>query len=277
MKIPELDLPTVVLAPGDDALLARAIEGGLYARHLLDEGATDPRLHDVVRRGEAAAEKLAWVGIRMAIKYARRTAYVSGLPEEELFQDGCVAVAEAIRRYDHTRTFRFTTFVHEYLVREMTDGGRHRIGHPSVSRADRRAARQALRTLDTLGLEDSELAVDAVVRATGLSPGATQRGRIRLVSLDLSLIAEELSYEHAVETDLDFLALLLPRHRRVLRLRYGLAGRPRTLVETAQIMRASPSTVSRWEREALEAARHLLTGEETTRAAAYRGQAAAVG
>ncbi|WP_082031366.1 sigma-70 family RNA polymerase sigma factor [Tessaracoccus massiliensis] len=270
MMIPDLELPHVTIGPGEDAELARAVEAGLYAAHLIDEGSQDTRLAQVVERGRWAAERFAWVGIRMAIKYARRASYLSGLPEDDLFQDGCVAVAEAIRRFDHTRSFRFTTFVHEYLVREMADGARHRIGHPSVSRADRRSARQVLRELESHGVEPSESAVDAVVRRTGLSPTATQRGRIKLVALDVELMAEGSGYEHTAETSVDFLALLLPRHRQVLQLRFGLKGPARTLAQIAEIMHASPSTVSRWQQEALEAARNLLAGERTTTAAAYR-------
>ncbi|GAA4906223.1 hypothetical protein GCM10025789_27000 [Tessaracoccus lubricantis] len=276
MKIPELDLPHVTLAPGEDAELARAVEAGVYARHLLEQGASDEGLQAVVESGRQAAERFAWVGIRMALKYARRTSYLSALPEDELFQDCCVAVSEAIRRFDHTRQLRFTTFVHEYIMRVLADGGRHRIGRPQVSRADRRAARAIVAALEARGLEESETAVDQVVASLGLSPTAARRGRIRMVSLDtalLSVAANQPQPEPGSEHELDFLALLAPRHRRVLELRFGLAGRAHTLVQIAEVMRASPSTVGRWERDALDAARLLLTGERMTAAAAY-GEAA---
>lgn len=272
MRIPELNLPYVRLAPGEDVALARAIEAGVFAQHLIEEGSDDPRLAEVVRLGEAAAERFSWVGVRMALKYALRTAYVSGLPEDELFQDGCVAVAEAIRRFDFTRSYRFTTFVHEYLFRVMCDGGRHRVGQPLVSRADRRAARQALRQMDALGVEDSSAVFKAVIAATGLSVGAASRGRMRLVALDESAHSPALvTWGPSDRHGDDFLALLLPRHRRILQLRYGFNGPVHTLKQVAEAMNASASTVARWEREALEAARHLLGGERTTAAAAYRG------
>lgn len=255
MLIPDLDLPHVVLHPGDDAALARAIEAGLYAQHLIDKGAPDPRLPQVVARGEEASRTLSWVGIRMALKYALRVAHVSGLPEDELFQDGCVAVGEAIRRFDHARGIRFTTFVHEYLFRVMSDAGHHRVGQPQVSRADRRAARR------------EEFSASAAAR----------RGRIRLVELDEALHAAVPPPEEEGPHGTDFLALLLPRHRQVLRLRYGMGGQQFTLVQIAELMHASPSTVARWEREALEAARQLLAGERTTMAAAYREVTAAIG
>lgn len=277
MLIPDLDLPHVTLDPGDDAALARAIEAGVYAQHLIDGGDTDPRLPEVVQLGRDAMEQLAWVGIRMALKYAIRTAHSAGLPAEELFQDGCVAVGEAIRRFDYARNFRFTTFVHEYLFRVMCDGGRHRLGHPQVSRADRRAARQALRRMEALGVAESPALLDTVAAAAGLSPTATRRGRIRMVPLDEVIHSPLLGYEPLTSHDMDFLALLLPRHRQVLQLRYGLTGPPRTLVQMAALLRASPSTVKRWEVEALDAARQLLRGERTTAAAAYREETAAAG
>ncbi|MDO5678369.1 MAG: sigma-70 family RNA polymerase sigma factor [Propionibacteriaceae bacterium] len=255
MQIPELALPHVHLLPGEDFELARTIEAGVYAQYLLQTQPERPLLAEMVRAGLAASERLSWVGIRMALKLAQRAAYFSGLPAEELFQDGCAAVGEAIRRFDHTREVRFTTFVHEYLIRVMSDGEQHRVGHPQVSRADRRAARQ-----------ESQ------------SPAA-RRGRIRLVSLDDAAHVEVASADGPPETAVgtDFLALLQPRHQKVLRLRYGYLGQPRTLAEAARIMNASPSTVSRWEREAVEAARLLLAGDRTTTAAAYREEAAAAG
>lgn len=276
MPIPQLDLPHITLSPGEDAELARAIEAGLYARHILGEGAADPLLERIVSLGEEASQTLTWVGVRMALKFALRTAHLAGLPADELFQDGCVAVAEAIRRYDHSRAVRFTTFVHEYLYRVMCDAGRHRMGQPMVSRADRRAARQALRQAEALGMAPSSKTMDQVIKDSGLSPGAANRGRIRLVSLD-ELIHTDSGYDPPTPFTADFLALLVPRHRRVLQLRHGFEGPPRTLSQVAAMLNASASTVTRWEREALAAAHRLLTGDETTTAAAYREGAAAAG
>lgn len=272
MKIPEFDLPLVIFGPGEDTALARAVEAGVYAHHLREQGNADPQLSVVVEQGRAAEQRLAWVGIRMALKYSRRTAYLSGLPEDELFQDGCVAVAEAIRRYDHARGVRFTTFVHAYLMRQLADGGSHRIGRPSVSRADRRAAQATLRAMDSQGLPESESAVDEVISTLGLSPAAARRGRIRLVSLDTALMSDEvaqLAHDSRSGHGLDFLSLLLPRHRQILQLRYGISGPAHTLMQISQLMNASPSTVARWQREALDAARLVLSGERTTAAAAY--------
>lgn len=272
MKIPELDLPHVIFGPGEDIALARAVEAGVYAQHLMEQGNDELLLSVVAERGRVAAEQFAWVGIRMALKYSRHTAYLSGLPEEELFQDGCVAVAEAIRRYDHALGIRFTTFVHEYLMRQLADGGRHGIGRPVVSRGDRRAARATLQALDSRGLPESEAAVDEVVSAMGLSPTATRRGRIRMVSLDTALMTDEGAQavvEDGSGPGLDFLALLSPRHRQILQWRYGIDCPVQTLVQISHRLKASPSTVARWQREALAAARLVLSGERTTAAAAY--------
>lgn len=101
MRIPQLDLPHVVLAPGDDARLARAIEAGLYAKHLIDEGVELPQLHQVMELGEEATQQLAWVGIRMALKFAKRTAHLSGLPEDELFRTGA---SQWVRPFDASIT-----------------------------------------------------------------------------------------------------------------------------------------------------------------------------
>ena len=45
------DLPVIRLEPGEDTALARAVEAGVYATHLLAEHGPDSRLERVAEAG----------------------------------------------------------------------------------------------------------------------------------------------------------------------------------------------------------------------------------
>lgn len=265
MDLNALELPLVKLGEGDDLAYAKRIEAGVYAEHLLESGATDPRLPAVVASGRAAAEQLWWVGIRMAMQQAKRLESTIALPADELFQDGCVAVAKAIRRYDFTRGVRFTTFVFEFISRAMADASHHRMGRAHASRQDSRAARRAREVLDHAASLGHRTGLQEAARSAGVSPEAATRGHALMVSLDDVLIADpaaEASFERMLSSGLAFLDLLTPRQRRVLQLRF-LDDQPMTLAEVAAKLGATSSTILRWERDAVEAARRLLMAERT--------------
>ena len=109
MDLNTLRLPDTWFGPGEDLACAEVIEAGLYASHLIDLHGPDPDLSRIVARGREARDRLWAVGLKVAMQQARRLAVAYDLPSEDLFQDGCVAVAEAIERYDFTRGVRFTT------------------------------------------------------------------------------------------------------------------------------------------------------------------------
>ncbi len=271
MDLNELRLPDAWFGPGEDLACAKAIEAGLYAAHLLDLHGPDPELSRLVVSAGQARDRLWAVGLKVAMQQARRLAVAYDLPSEDLFQDGCVAVAEAIERFDYTRGVRFTTFVFEAIARTLAEGARHRIGRPATSRADRRAARLAGEERDREAAAGNSIGITRAAAAVGVSPTAASRALVRMVSLDDVVAADpaaEAGFALVDSHGLDFLRLLRARHRQVLELRYGLSGEALTLAETARRMGASQSTVHRWEGEAIAAARALLAGERTTRISA---------
>lgn len=266
MDLNTLRLPDTWFGPGEDLACAEVIEAGLYASHLIDLHGPDPDLSRIVARGREARDRLWAVGLKVAMQQARRLAVAYDLPSEDLFQDGCVAVAEAIERYDFTRGVRFTTFVFEFVIRTLAEGARHRVGRPIATRADRRAARLAGEERDREAAAGNSIDITRAAAAAGVSPTAARRALVRMVSLDDVTAADpaaEAGFARVDSHGLDFLSLLSPRHRRVLALRYGLGCEALTLADTARRLGASQSTVHRWEGEAIKAARTLLTGERT--------------
>ena len=281
MSFAEKELPEVWLGEGDDMRCSRMIEAGIYAQHLLDTdagGRDVEALTLVVDVGRGAAERFWWVGVRMAVQAAARYAPRSGLPLDDLIQEGCLAVAEAIRRYDHTRGVRFSTLAHGYIQRAMAGACDERMGQTPNSRWDRRAARLAQETQEALAGQGRRAEIGEAARIAGVTPSAALRGLARLVPLDDAFARDPLAEAHFESVDaraVDFLNLLSPRSRSVLAHRFGIGCPPLTLAETARRLGTSTSTVFRWEREALAEARRLLSRERTT-AAPTRDAAVAV-
>lgn len=266
MELHELHLPEGQVRPGQDAEISRAVEAGVYAEHLLATRGPDPELDRIVALGRSAQQRMWSTGLRIAMQQALRAATLHRLPAEELFQDACVAVAEAIYRYDHTRGARFTTFTFDAVLRVLADGVRHRVGRPVATRWDRRAARRVAAELEARGVDGSDVDLGAAAAAAGASVAAAQRAMVRLVSLDEAVPADPAAtapFDRIASHGLGFLELLSPRDRRVLELRFGLGTEPLTLAAAAQRLGTSSSTVFRWEREAIAAARALLEEDRT--------------
>lgn len=262
MNAPRLAI--VWLHEGDDIAAARAIEAGLYAAHLLALGRSDPGLPDVVAAGRRSAELLWAVGLRVARKQANRLARAAALPVDDLFQEACLAVAHSIRSYDHTRGVRFTTFTFHVIAAHLSDAGHLRVGSGS-SRADRRAARRVAWQRE----RDPSVGLDEAAALASATVGSVLRGSIRQVPLDAAVdLAVTDSTRFDAEPSLDFLDLLSPRLRAVLAAR--LARPSATLTDLAAAFGVSTATMFRREREALDAARQVLTAERTVHPALSR-------
>lgn len=266
-----IDIPLIWLHDGDDVRLARAVEAGVYAAHLIATQGPDHRLQAVVEAGHSAEERLWWVGLRIARMISSRVAATNQLPRDDLFQESCVAVAQAIRAFDHSRGVRFTTFVHHVVRQSLLDAEKFRVGTSAASRWDRRAAR----LVELARRRDPRQSLAEAARAAGVSVGAAGRGRTRLVPLD-DVATHDPGAESTLERvglpSLEFLDLLTPRHRMVLRERYF---RERiTLAELAARLGVSTSTACRWERSAIAEARAVLDAERTTLSRGRRSAAA---
>ena len=256
-----LTIPLVWLDEGEDIAAARAIEAGLYAHYLIQRDGASPSLTRVVEAGQQAHALLWSVGLRVARRLASRLAALTGLPEDDVFQDASLAVARAIHAFDHQRETRFTTFVHHVVTRALSDEDHLRVGALIASRSDRRASRKAARAQQDMPRDG----LAAAASAAGVSLTAVARARWRQVPLDEATSAVDeraLRVDEAACQGVAFLDLLSPMHRRVLQERY-LAQSTRTLAEVASTLGVSSSTVLRWERAALSEARLVLSRERT--------------
>jgi len=279
---------TALLTAAQEVDLAKRIEAGVFAQHVLDsaaaEGAQLDRQHaadlrTVVRDGMRARNHLLEANLRLVVSLAKR--YTGrGMPLLDLIQEGNLGLIRAVEKFDYTKGFKFSTYatwwIRQAITRAMADQGRtirlpvHLVEQVNKLERTRRLLHQQLgrdATEEELGLE---LDITAQ-RVTEL----LQHGR-DLVSLDQTVGDDEdaqlgdfiedtdaADAQDAVEfgfmrEQLDaVLSTLESRERQVLRMRYGLDdGRPRTLDEIGKAFGLSRERIRQIERDTMAKLRH---------------------
>jgi len=105
---------TPLLDAAQEVDLAKAVEAGLYADHLLRSGtprddAETAELEDLVAEGERAKDWFIRANLRLVVSIARR--YVrSGMPMLDLIQEGNTGLVRAVEKFDYLRGFKFSTY-----------------------------------------------------------------------------------------------------------------------------------------------------------------------
>ena len=211
--------------------LFRCIEAATYASHLLDTGtgSWDPiELRAMVEAGIQARHQVFSANLRLVMKLASAESRHTGTEMDELFQEGCLALGEAIQRFDHRRGTRFSTLIHRYISRAV----RHRALYGAI-------------------------AMGSVRRSSG------RREQIRWTSLERvspEFTATDGGLEQVEQPTWELLDLL-GRAGWVVRKRYGIGTRPTTRTDLSRLLGVSPSTIRRLEEAGLHAVRDLLEGE----------------
>ncbi len=122
-----------LLTPAEEATLARAIEAGVVAQHALDTGwrpcdATTADLLSVAQTGRDAWDRFILANLGLVHVVARMESRRSGVDEEDLAQEGFVALALALRRFDHTRG-RFSTYALPRVRHQIAQAAASRLGN----------------------------------------------------------------------------------------------------------------------------------------------------
>jgi RNA polymerase sigma factor (sigma-70 family) len=105
---------TPLLDAAREVDLAKAIEAGLYAEFLLDEGTVPERtdeaeLRRLVTAGVNAKDLFIRANLRLVVSIARR--YVrSGMPMLDLIQEGNTGLVRAVEKFDYVRGYKFSTY-----------------------------------------------------------------------------------------------------------------------------------------------------------------------
>jgi RNA polymerase nonessential primary-like sigma factor len=283
-----------LLTAADEVELAKRIEAGLYAQHLLD---TRKRLGEnrkrdlaaVVRDGESARRHLLEANLRLVVSLAKR--YTGrGMPLLDLIQEGNLGLIRAMEKFDYAKGFKFSTYatwwIRQAITRGMADQSRTiRLPVHLVEQVNK-LARIKRELHQSLGREasDEELAAESGIPVEKIND-LLEHSRDP-VSLDMPVGSEEeaplgdfiedaeaMSAENAVIAELlhtdirSVLATLDEREHQVIRLRFGLDdGQPRTLDQIGKLFGLSRERVRQIEREVMA---KLRNGERADRLRSY--------
>ncbi|MBJ7288401.1 MAG: sigma-70 family RNA polymerase sigma factor [Williamsia sp.] len=285
---------TALLNAEQEVELAKAIEVGLYAKHVL---ATKKRLSptkkrdlaQLVREGESARSHLLEANLRLVVSLAKR--YTGrGMPLLDLIQEGNLGLIRAMEKFDYAKGFKFSTYatwwIRQAITRGMADQSRTiRLPVHLVEQVNK-LARIKRELHQQLGREatDDELAAESGIPAEKIAD-LLDHSRDP-VSLDMPVgsdeeaplgdfieDAEATSAESAViagllHTDVrSVLSTLDEREQQVIRLRFGLDdGQPRTLDQIGRLFGLSRERVRQIEREVMA---KLRQGDRAERLRAY--------
>lgn len=272
---------TPLLTASEEVELARRMEAGAYAAHLVAERGPDPELAAVAADGWAARDHMIRANLRLVVAIAKRYAH-RGLSFADVIQDGNLGLIRAVERYDHTKGYRFSTIAAWWIRKAIQQGIEHAhtvrlpIGLQDRLIAVTRAEIEATHQLGRLPTE-AEVAARAGEETARLA--ALRRIPQDCVSLDLvvqdgqhamtlgDMIEDpdgeraEQAVERAELKRVLAAALggLAPRQQLILRLRYGLDGHEEhTTRQIAGRMGLTSHWVRRLEKESLTRLRRSM-------------------
>jgi RNA polymerase primary sigma factor len=221
---------------------------------------------------ESAKRRLIESNLRLVMSIARN--YVnSGVPLLDLIQEGNLGLIRAVEKFDGSRGFKLSTYatwwIRQAITRAIADQGRtirlpvHVVDQVRrVTRARRVLAQKLGREPlpEDIALETGypakrvsellELVEDPVSLETPVGEGDSLYGD--LLEDTNSAQPEAVTAERLREAEIsDALARLNPRMRRVIELRYGLAGeKPRSLEEVGGLLGVTRERVRQLESSA---------------------------
>jgi RNA polymerase nonessential primary-like sigma factor len=285
---------TALLTAAQEVELAKRIEAGVFAQHMLDtanklNSTRRGELRTLVADGHVAKNHLLEANLRLVVSLAKR--YTGrGMPLLDLIQEGNLGLIRAVEKFDYTKGFKFSTYatwwIRQAITRGMADQGRTiRLPVHLVEQVNK-LARIKRDLHQQLGREATHEELAAEVGLTPEKVSDLLDHARDPVSLDMPVGSEEDAplgdfIEDGEATDAEsavisgllhddlrrVLATLDDREQSVIRLRYGLDdGQPHTLDQIGKRFGLSRERVRQIEREVMS---KLRQGERAEKLRAY--------
>ena len=279
-----------LLATEEEVRLAKAIEAGREAQETLNKnGAGEEerkRLERRIAEGIAAREHLIKANTRLVVSIAKK--YMGrGVPFLDLIQEGNLGLMKAVKKFDYTRGYRFSTYatwwIRQTITRSIADQGRTIRVPVHMSDRIRRLYKTARKLEQEYGRQPTP---EEIAEEMDLEPHKVRwmlRVSWRPMSLErpigdegdsdelgsfiedrsTPMPTENASQRLLAEKIQEMLTTLSPREARILRLRFGLVdGCSHTLEEVGQRFGLTRERIRQIEGKALRRLRHPRRSRE---------------
>ena len=274
-----------LLNAAEEVELAKRIEAGMYAEHLLATQGNDlnakyrRELHWIAQDGQRAKNHLLEANLRLVVSLAKR--YTGrGMLFLDLIQEGNLGLIRAVEKFDYTKGFKFSTYatwwIRQAITRAMADQARTIRIPVHMVEVINKLARVQRQMLQDLGREPTpeELAVEldmtpekvVEVQKYGREPislhtplgedGDSEFGDL-IEDSEAVVPADAVSFTLLQEQLHAVLDTLSEREAGVVSMRFGLTdGQPKTLDEIGKVYGVTRERIRQIESKTMSKLRH---------------------
>lgn len=269
---------TPLLTAEQEVELAKRMEAGLYAAHLLRaDGIPDERRRDleqVAAEGQRAKDQMIRANLRLVVSVAKKHSR-RGLSLLDVIQEGNLGLIRAVEKFDYQKGFKFSTYA-VWWIRQAIDRGiaeqTRTVRLPvdvveqiaRLGRVDRRFQLEHGRepTLAELAeaadlseervTELRRVARDSLSLDTPVGPDGNTRVADLIEDQDVLAAHEVVEFRALAQQLRAVVDRLPPREAMIITWRYGLAdGKRRSLQEVGELLGLTKERIRQLEKSAL--------------------------